>query len=30
MVDDYVPDEATVKAILEIYKAYCKETGHIF
>lgn len=29
-VAEYEPDAATVKAIMETYKAYCNETGHTF
>lgn len=30
MVEGYEADEATVEAIMEKYRAYCKETGHTF
>ena len=30
MVEEYVPDEGVVEAIMEAYRAYCKETGHTF
>ena len=30
MVEGYEPDEATVEAIMDTYKAYCQETGHTF
>lgn len=30
MVEEDEPDEATVEAIMDAYKAYCKETGHTF
>ena len=30
MTEDYEPDEDTVEAIMDAYKAYCKETGHTF
>ena len=30
MVEGYEPDEATIEAIMDTYKAYCQETGHTF
>jgi hypothetical protein len=30
MTEGYEPDEATVEAIMDAYKAYCEETGHTF
>ena len=30
MVEGCEPDEATVKAIMDTYKAYCNKTGHTF
>lgn len=30
MSEDYKPEIATVEAIMDIYKAYCNETGHTF
>lgn len=30
MVEGYEPDTVTVEAVMQTYKAYCKETGHTF
>ena len=29
-VEGYEPDEATVEAVMDAYKAYCNKTGHTF
>ena len=30
MVEGYAPDTAAVEAVMQTYRAYCKETGHTF